>query len=357
MTEAKKYFKAKLKDSARVILYLCVIAMVLTLIIGTEPVRHQEYPMYDEFGNDAGYYDSYESMLYLPVTILCVTAAITPIWMFSTFMKRRSLDCYYSLPISRKALGIIHYLVGLITVAITFTVSYLINFLSMLVIGGDNFAYTPLIAHYFICLTLGAVIYTVFVFAFCEGTTNSDGVIFMLLYTLALALLVLAFYAIAQKIGIYDEGVSYVYSSSNAGYAIIFGPVKALTAVYRALVEKDSVWLESAVCDEYVRGAILWGCVWLALAIAAFAGFILRFGKRRTEATEEICSSPFGYKVLIPYFAVCAMCAFIDSGIASWVVMEVLAVVGYTIYRRGFRYKRSDIAVLIALLLFIPLCI
>jgi hypothetical protein len=89
------------------------------------------------------------------------------------------------------------------------------------------------------------------------------------------------------------------------------------------------------------------------IGIASGVGFFLSFGKRRMEKTEEISDSFFGYRVLIPYFAVTGIIGL--GTFPMWVAFEVLALIGYTIYRRGLRYKLSDIITLIALgiLLFI----
>jgi hypothetical protein len=39
--------------------------------------------------------------------------------------------------------------------------------------------------------------------------------------------------------------------------------------------------------------------------------------------------------------------------IIFWVIIELFAILGYTIYRRGFHYKKSDIAILCLLLIFL----
>ena len=39
--------------------------------------------------------------------------------------------------------------------------------------------------------------------------------------------------------------------------------------------------------------------------------------------------------------------------IFEWVMIEICTLIGYTIYRRGFHYKKSDIAVMLLLLIFL----
>ena len=69
------------------------------------------------------------------------------------------------------------------------------------------------------------------------------------------------------------------------------------------------------------------------------------------EKTEEISDSFLGYRVLIPYFALTGIIATLTF--TTWVIFEILALIGYTIYRRGFRYKLSDIIVLLSLFIFL----
>ena len=71
----------------------------------------------------------------------------------------------------------------------------------------------------------------------------------------------------------------------------------------------------------------------------------------RMEKTEEISDHILGYRTLIPIYAIAGMIVFDD--IILWIIIEILAVIGYAIYRRGFRFKPGEIVFLIALLLFL----
>ena len=94
---------------------------------------------------------------------------------------------------------------------------------------------------------------------------------------------------------------------------------------------------------------------WIIAGIASVIGLFFTFGKKRTEKTEEISDSFFGFRTLIPVYAICAIISVNPSnntaGLASFVIIEVLAFIAYTIYRRGFHYKKSDVAVLCSLFL------
>ena len=72
------------------------------------------------------------------------------------------------------------------------------------------------------------------------------------------------------------------------------------------------------------------------------------------EKTEEISDSYLGFRTLIPVYAVTGMITFeVWDDVIFWVIIEFFAILGYTIYRRGFHYKKSDIAILCMLLIFL----
>jgi len=59
--------------------------------------------------------------------------------------------------------------------------------------------------------------------------------------------------------------------------------------------------------------------------------------------------------VLIPIYAISGMMLANGSyeEIFEWIMIEICTLIGYTIYRRGFHYKKSDIAVMLLLLIFL----
>jgi hypothetical protein len=90
--------------------------------------------------------------------------------------------------------------------------------------------------------------------------------------------------------------------------------------------------------------------VWTMIGIAAAVGYFVTFVKRRAEKAGEISNSWFGYKTLIPIYG----CSLIfemrsSSGLNPLsLVSFALMIVGYIVYRRGFRFKKSDIIVMAA---------
>jgi hypothetical protein len=193
-----------------------------------------------------------------------------------------------------------------------------------------------MIGHYFFCLLFGFLIYSFFVLVFNMANTKGDGIWFIILYTFLVILVCGALSLLG--VDLFD---------TELYCAMPWGVIDALTSDYKDLVEMNV----SGGLKFFERGrAVFWLVFWIVVGIASAVGFFLSFGKRRMEKTEEISDTWFGYRLLIPIFAVCGMIVFHDLifGIIIW----LFAVIGYTIYRRGFRYKKSD---LIILALLIPL--
>ena len=336
MTNFKEYFRHHLKINIRPIIYILVAVLVFTFLIG---INNQTYKHLDY---DTGkWITEYCSTLYIPVIVVCALAYVLPVQEFSFFKKRITLDCVYSLPISRRAMGIVHYLTGLIILFGAFTASYLLNFASLLLWGPGIYNFSPMIGHYFLCLLLGFSMYSVMAFVFNRANTKGDGIWFMILYTFVFVLIVAAYVNITENWVISDD----VYG------AISWGVIARMTTVYQRVVEFETgsivaLWKQ----PEFVS----WFAFWVLAGIASAVGLFFTFGKRRMEKTEEISDSYFGFRTLIPTFAITGMITFeVSDSIILWVIIELFAILGYTIYRRGFHYKKSDIAILCILLIFL----
>ena len=326
-----------MRSNLKPFLYILIITLSLGLILGltNQPYEEWEYELEIRVKD-------YHSTLYIPVLFMCILAYVLPVMEFSFFKKRRNLDCAYALPISRRCMGIVHYLSGAITLACTFTLSYLLNFALLLTRGASYFNFPPMIAHYLLCLVLGLALYSIMAFAFNEANTQGDGIWFMLLWTFAVALAIMSVEELAN-------GYSFL---AHGGCAIPWGVIDSLTSSYQYIVEKGDL---SFAYFWQRPECFVWLFVWCAVGIMAAVGFFLTFGKRRMEKTEEISDSFFGYRTLIPAYVIFGMITFGSYDPIFWVIIEILALVGYTIYRRGFHYKKWDLIFLASMIVFLGL--
>ena len=330
--EVRAYIKERARLTLLPLIYLSIAAVVITFVCayGTQKT---------EYGNSANYY----AQLQLPLTVLIILSYVTPVFSFRIFKCRRNLDCLFALPISRRALAVIHYFVGLIILLVPFSLSYLTNFLLLLRYSAFlELEYT--VPCYFLCVFACVVMYTVFVFVFNEGNTVGDGIWLMLLWTFICA-------CVAGAINVFVEEILGKYNrySYTVSFGIIFYCIWSIVQRYNLFVIGGT-----RSYDVTLETIINYQLLWLALAVAAFVLFLLFFDSKRTEKTEEITDSYFGFRVLVPLYAITGMMAFeVWDEPIFWAIIEALAFAGYAVYRRGLRYKRRDVIFLVSLAVFL----
>ena len=336
MTNFRRYFRAHLKESIIPMIYIFSVVLFFTVLVG---MNMQTSYYYGADGQVLSVRE-YESTIGTPVTFLYILIYVLPVMEFSFFKKRINLDCAYALPISRRAMGAVRYLTGLLILFGAFTLSYLLNFFLLLRHEPGWFHFSPMIPHYFLSLLLGIAIYSVMVFVFSEANTKGEGIWLMIFYSFV-------FFLVAWALGdMLPEGN--IFARGNLGTPL--DTLNALTTRYRYMIEVQLAQNTFWEPPKYVG----WLVFWVVLGVASAVGFFLGFGKKRTEKTGEISTSCFGFASLLPVCAVSAMIAFeVANHVLAWAMLEVLVLLGYTVYRRGFHYKKSDVAVLLSLVIFL----
>ncbi len=333
MTEFKSYFKRHFKEKLPFIFYTSVASFLLSLVaaLSREPI-----PSYVS-SSIWPYAYRYEASLWTSSLILCFFSIIIPVLEFSCFKKRRNLDLFYSLPISRRSLGTVHYLTGFISLLIPFTVSFGVNLFVPLIRGLSapgkwlyRFEYMP--QYFFMCILFGFIMYSFFAFIFNEANTILDGCVFLQIYTCILTVVCLVPNTYSDTL-IAREMANYSIDG------IVWVNVIEFTDNFQDLMTGNTVTL---LYSNDIKSLVVW--IWAAIGVLSTLGLILRFGKTRTEKTGEVSDSWFGYKVLIPVLA-SALFA-LRLGVVFWIIIEIAAFALYTLYRRGFKYKKSDLITL-----------
>ena len=339
--ETKRYVAYYLRQCLKPFLFILTVALVVTLVtcsVGRADVY--QYPADEQWTT---YYERVviNLKLEIPAIIAAVVSYMQVYYQLSVFKKRRNLDCYYSLPLSRKTLGVIHYLTGLGITLTTFTASIAVNLLTLIptvVKYSPKIDYAYILLYFIISIITISAQYSVLAFAFDRGNTAGDGRWMMALYTFLPALTSGAVMAVLGEIS------SKRYYGNGDGILPYYGANTANSF--------EKLALEKGLSDSYTFNLVLWTILWTVLGAAAAIGFLLLFAKQPTNKTEEISDSIFAYKTLIPAFVFLGLLNFNDVlELIPLIIISVLAVIGYVIYRRGFRLKRQDIISLGASLL------
>ena len=336
MTTLRRYLFYRLKNSVLRILIFSILSILLSRIVLREGITAEK------ISNRA-------SGLYIFAIILGIIASLIPFFELSGFKNRRNLDTLFFFPIKREKMGLAVYISGLLQMTIIYTVTYVAGFI-FLVSKTTCFALIYMLPYFFLSLLLGAVIYSVFMFLFSEANTVTDGVLFCLLWIFLLYMVSnTAIWEFTDSELRHTE--AFQAASELSGWGIIYAPINNLTVLFQELIEihRSSKWDNLA---EEVKEYLYMFFVWGVIGIAAAVGYVYRFAKKGAEKAGEISESWFGYRILIPIYGYCLIFLTTESfvsgfSVLSWLIFALM-IIGYVVYRRSFRLKKSDICGIVA---------
>lgn len=287
---------------------------------------------------------------------------------FAQFMNRRNLDTWYSLPISRIDLFVTHFLNGAIQMTATILAGAIVALIR--IIQHPELHVEKLGTFVAIIWALTMFLYMVVTFFFVSANNVFDGCVFMagsFFLPLSLYTIFRNFYIVA-KLGknIYSRGITSQFVVNGYGlYSIIFTAAER----YSTLISGKSSSSMLYFSDDIPEFSIPQVLVWIMLSVGALAGAIYVFSSKKTEKVSGVSESWFGYRSLIPACTASTMSttamatAMLDgqfAGLLSMVglIPTLIAVfVSYVIFRRGVKFKLTDIISAGALLVFYIICV
>lgn len=350
MNTFKDYLKYRLRSSLLRTVAFAVIALVMTyysvsptLSMWTVEGDFRATFYYEVPG---GIYSGYLDLSYIGA-IFVIVAAVIAVLEMSGFKNKRNLDTFYSLPLSRFGLALAHYVSGAVQVFAVFTAPVLCAFVMAL----PYIAYLKLWilpVYYIFSLIFGLGFYSFVCFFFSEGNTLVDGIVFAGMW----------FFVFVAILGTLNDSEAFSHYLSNItirDYKIVFAdystwgmasaPLENLATVFTDMIGVGKNLKPSA---ERIMDTFYMFYVWAGIYAACAYGYFRSFVRRGAEKAGEISESPFGYKFLIPFYAVCLFLS--GVGILYSVFIFALMFIGYVIYRRGVKLKKSDIFAMIAAL-------
>ena len=305
----------------------------------------------------------YDSGLACYAVLLCVLCTVAPVMQFSYRMKQRSVDLWYSLPITRKQLVLVRTLTGLLLVFVPFTIAYWpgvaivamrINELASSV-RGFHFQYIHYLSCFAQMLLLGTCLFGVNAFLFTRGNSMFDGIFFILGWAILVPLFVVVLND-GFAFDFYWQGASgrqtWVNSWIFFTYFFTYSPVAWTGAAFEKLITVGAFFDNEF---HFMVTSILG----VLEGVAAYLALFLLADKDKSENVGQISSSRMGYKVLLPALEAGVIALIIVSvgwGWFDWntafylVLVALCALAFYFAYRRSFRLKLSDIlSVILAL--------
>ena len=184
----RKYFLYELKKARW---QLIIISAIFTILFGTiAAVMKPQTPI-------PNYADDTVTMMTNPTLNSLIGGAmnlmcfIAPVLVYQFKMNKRTVDCYYALPLKKQKLYFVKTLVGLLLVLIPFTIAYWATFLIILIKPNNPYNMGWFVPTYFGMIFFALCLYGFNAFAFTRGNSIVDGIALMIGYQEVLLLVVL----------------------------------------------------------------------------------------------------------------------------------------------------------------------
>lgn len=323
-----RYLTYRMEKSALRTLIITVLSLITVISVISDCTRRTDQIKFNESG------------IYMLSILLGVLCTVIPMMETEGFKNRRNLDTLYFFPIDRWKLALAHYVSGLVQVLAVYTVTFVAAY-GYLAVRTDYFALYHMFGYYFLSLLLGFVMYSFFIFIFGEANTNSDGVVFCVLWMFVITVVA----STVGRIAVDGMGFEFLNKPTDTLYAwgTVYVPINNLTVIFQDLIEinRESDYY-TRYAAKYIEQWYMFA-VWVVIGIACAYGYFVSFVRKGAQKAGEISDSYFGYRTLIPIFGYSLL---IDLGFVDIlsVLVFVAMVIGYIIYRRSVKIKTVDIA-------------
>lgn len=293
----KRYLKYSLKK----FLPMFAVVAVVMLIAYVIPIEVKDYSINNNLvaQGQMGHVETYIPNILVVFGAAC---AIAPFYALAYKMTPRSVDMYYSLPITRTKLFAVQFLAGFGCVFAAYTAGYWLGSVAgMIRIRG--LAYIWYLWIYLASILPAFCIYAITSFMMVRSNSPADAVICAILAYFAPTILVGALNRFA-RLAIAPE------------FLITFSPLSAVGNLNNMLVKRGSLIQPRATLGDIFE--ILSYCITFLLAAGATAAMFLTEKNCKAENCGQITESIFCYKLLLPIYYL---------GLCTWIVplMEMWA--------------------------------
>lgn len=346
MTSICKYLRGNIKTIALRMIFVTVLGLIFVVSAGREDLSVVN-------GMARGDYYKFDLEYWFIPVLFFAWSLLVPIVEFEGFINKRNLDTLYSMPISRKSLMTAHTISAFAQMAIPFWVVNLFWYFYRIF---GNSCYRQDMVWLTIGLTFALCLVTLACaeFFFLNGNSVWDGVILV-------GMGVISYFAVMVILGvIIRSGISTVVKTFMSLPALLLFIATNDEISMRYYVQGE--WHNESTSDwisEFTEKVSVSLILWAVLAVVMMVASYRIFTRRRAETAEGISDGWLGYKLMMPLYSVAAMlfCSILIGGegmsaeaIGFKLVFFVIVVLGYVVYRRGFKFKKSDLIFLAVLL-------
>jgi len=335
MTTFKKYLRYRLKSAFLRTLIFSVISVFITFIYVSMNVTPFLSIGAAEYRGTTG--------IEIFITLLTVLCILVPVLETAEFKNKRNLDTFYSLPLSRFHLALAHYISGFVQIMAVYTLSFIAMVLTVLPYA-KHFRLVCLPAFYVLSAIFALGVYSFYMFVFGQANTVLDGAIFCAMWSYGTVIIVGYITDIISNIFTHGMMATFYNDLLELPWFIgfPFASLGNLNLMFRYNIDlKGAELADYELIMRHYWSFFLWAAIYAACAYGYFRTFI----KKGSEEAGEVSDTWFGYRVLIPLYGfMMVRQGNFDILTVLWIIMMFI---GYTIYRRGLKFKKSDIIVLI----------
>lgn len=318
----KKYFNYELKKN----LYVIGVLALVMVILHVAPILIS-YPQ--QLRNN-------ERHIALLSVYAGIIAVIVPIWLMDYKMKKRSVDLYYAVPLSHTKVLAAKFLLGLIAVFVPYTLAYWLGALSMIAKIGYYIHAVWYVPFYFASLIPIYIIYSISAFVYTRANKGIDGFMFLLFWCFAFASIVEALQELFNAANFYME------------YFLPFEPLNLATTFFQCKIYDKSIslnWNTARIVSISIGFAIS-----ALMSVGATIGLLFTEKNAKAENVGQISDSWFGYKLMLPLYAVTltSLCA-MDSYSSPFIIIMIATAVFFAsvLYKRSIKIGKKQAMVLV----------
>lgn len=333
MTTFKRYLSYRLKKSLLPTVFFTLIAALNTFTIVYTNVKPFAIIGNPEYNGNTG--------IGVLFSVMLIAAMGIPMLETAGLKNKQNIDTIYSLPLSRFQLALAHYVSGAVQMLVIYTASFITLVLTVLPYA-QYFRLEYLPAYYLLSIVCGVGMYSFYMFIFGEANTAADGAIFCAMWTFGGVFLL--GYAIELI-----EGVCYDFIPTTLKNDFLnlpwqmggaYSPLSNLTTLFIVQIEPKADYAQTyALIMRHLWSFAVWAGIYAASAFGYFRTFIRKGAEKAGEASDTW----LGYKLLIPIYG------FMAVGVSEGILLIIwlaLMTIGYIIYRRGWKLRKSDIVTL-----------
>jgi len=265
------------------------------------------------------------------IIFCCVVAVLE----FYEFKNRRNLDSWFSFPLARWKIAVIHFLNGSFHLFAAHTVSFIWGLIKLSpYVKECNLDMSIMAPLYFSILFTGILSLGFLMFPVILANNTFDSIALGILYCLTPTLVLGNIF----RVFVHHTEVS-EFSSIPLANLMLFANMYTdnLTTDYYS-----DIYEYRAKRTVLESGDVIWIAVWALISIALFAAAIYIFDRKETERVGGVSDSIFAYRIFIPLTMI-SLILEIGGSLGGGVFFGIATFISYVIFRRGVKLKVPDI--------------